>query len=162
MLVSNELIRLVCPFPDFKVMYHDQYLAIMAKYLGKIKKISLPLILYRQHSNNASASFNRVNYEQIINKQNKIANDLCALKQISLFASDGQVLSSIEKAENYFLALTHERYPRLPLIMYCYDKLGFRALLWFFRMACLGKLFAQLNYNLAPIKDKIKSFLTYK
>jgi glycosyltransferase involved in cell wall biosynthesis len=159
MLVSNELIRLVCPFPDFKVMYHDQYLAIMAKYFGKIKKVQQALILYRQHSNNVSASFNRGAYEKFINKYANLASDLYKLKQINLFESNPLILSSIDNARNFFLAVAHKRYPRLKLIKYCYVVFNLRMFFWFLRMACLGKLFAQLNYNLVTVKDKIISFL---
>lgn len=162
MLVSNELIRLVCPFPDFKVMYHDQYLAIMAKYFGKIKKVQQALMLYRQHSSNASASFNRSAYEKFINKYANLASDLYELKQINLFEKNPLILSSIENARSFFLAVAHKRYPRLPLIKYCYNVFNFRMFLWFFRMACLGKIFAQLNYDLVTVKDKIRSLFRYK
>lgn len=159
MLVSTELIRLVCPFPNFKAMYHDQYLAIMAKCFGKIRKVQQALMLYRQHSSNASASFNRGAYEKFINKYAKLAVDLHELRQIELFVNNVSVLSSIDHATNFFLSMAHKRYPRFQLLKYCWNKFDKKMFFWFIRMACLGKWFAHINYNLVPIKDKLVSFL---
>lgn len=159
MLVSTELIRLVCPFPNFKAMYHDQYLAIMAKYFGKIKKVQQTLMLYRQHSSNASASFNRGVYEKFINKYVNLASDLHELKQIELFMNSVSILSSIDRAIGFFLALAHKRYPRPKLIRHYWNEFGIRKFFWFIRMACIGKWFAHVNYNLVPIKNKVISFL---
>jgi len=50
-MFTKKLKQYVLPFPD-RLYMHDKWLGINAYYLGSIKYLDLPLIKYRQHSNN--------------------------------------------------------------------------------------------------------------
>jgi len=51
--IKKRIIVKALPFPQ-RIPMHDQWLAVMAAYYGKIEYIDKPLLLYRRHSGNAS------------------------------------------------------------------------------------------------------------
>jgi len=53
MIFNRPLITKALPFPK-EVVMHDWWVALVALYLGKIKPLTQPTILYRQHEKNAS------------------------------------------------------------------------------------------------------------
>lgn len=161
MLINRKILEHALPFPDLQIMYHDHYLAIVAVMYNKLSKYSHPLMYYRQHSFNQSSAFREIGYANILKNSKAMAEDLRKLTFLFVM-SENRYKLDLSIATEFYLAMGHESYPTLTLIYQLKSKLSPRMFFWFIRMACLGKWLAYLNYNLAPIKDKIKSFLGRK
>ena len=58
---KRGLLDKALPFPS-KIPMHDQWLAILASYYGRITYIEEPMLLYRRHGNNASYSAGKSRY----------------------------------------------------------------------------------------------------
>jgi len=58
---KKDLLRKALPFPS-NIPMHDQWLAMLAIYYGKIGYIEDPMLLYRRHANNASFSAGKSRY----------------------------------------------------------------------------------------------------
>ena len=63
-------------------------------------------------------------------------------------------------AYDFYKAMAHDKYPSYLLFKKIFPTMSIRMFFWFIRMACLGKYFANLNYNLAPLKVKIKKMVS--
>ena len=59
-------------FDQRKILMHDWYLSVLAKYYGKVTYINEPLIYYRQHDNNVVGAKNKVS--SIIDALNRADN----------------------------------------------------------------------------------------
>lgn len=159
MMIHRKLFDEVASFPVLRIIFHDQFLALCASYKGKLKKVTTPLMLYRQHSKNLSASYNRLGYQKILNNFSLMAMDLFILANLPIFNSGKDVTNDYKFVIDFFKAMAHEKYPSISLILFCKREFSLRMFFWFIRMACLSKFFGQLNYNLAPLKTKIKKWV---
>ncbi|RTL02184.1 MAG: glycosyltransferase family 2 protein [Proteobacteria bacterium] len=155
-MITRDLLNHALPFPELKVMYHDHYLAIVAKKFDKLVKFKQPLVYYRQHGCNSSSGFIHIPYNKIINNSKNMSNDLINISKTILF--DYENSNNIIYAINFYKAMAHERYPDIGLLKLLYGKMQTRMFFWFIRMACLSKWFASFNYNLSPLKLKIKQW----
>lgn len=158
MMVNREILTETLPFPEFKIMFHDQYLALYAAFKSKIKKLNIPLMFYRQHDKNVAASYRSIPYSIIIKNSGKMADDIKTIKNLELYSHNG-AQNDFNLASDFFLAMAHKKYPPISLLCFCKREFSLRMFFWFIRMACLSKFFAQLNYNLAPFKAKIKKWV---
>lgn len=158
MMVNREIFARTIPIPEFGIMFHDQYLALYASYKRKIKRVGIPLMLYRQHDKNVAASFQRMDYQSIIVNSGKMVDDLVAIRNLDLY-QDSDAKNNLNLAIDFFLAMAHKRYPSIKLLLFCNHEFTTRRFFWFIRATCLGEHFAKLNYNLAPLKAKIKKWL---
>ena len=158
MMVNREILTETLPFPEFKIMFHDQYLALYAAFKSKIKKLNIPLMFYRQHDKNVAASYRSIPYSIIIKNSGKMADDIKTIKNLELYSHNG-AQNDFNLASDFFLAMAHKKYPPISLLCFCKREFSLRMFFWFIRMACLSKFFAQLNYNLAPLKAKIKKWV---
>lgn len=159
MMVNRDIFASIIPIPEFRIMFHDQYLALYASYKRKIKRVVIPLMFYRQHDKNVAASFQRVDYQAIIVNSERMMDDLVTIRNLELYqGSDAK--NDLSLAIDFFLAMAHKRYPSIKLLLFCKRKFTTKRFFWFIRVACLGEYFAKLNYNLAPLKTKIKKWLS--
>lgn len=137
------------PFPETKLMFHDWYLAITAAFFNKIKRFPVPLMYYRQHTANASVSYHNVNYIKFRDDSLTFAKDFTTLKNSIISTKHKAISNEIELSIQYYLALSHKKYPNPKLLIHLIKKFTIRKFLWFMRMAMLSEKFAEINYTLS-------------
>lgn len=159
MMIKKDLLNHALPLPDLKIMYHDQYLAIVARKFNKLVKFKLPLVYYRQHACNSSSGFINIPYNKIINNSKNMSNDLINISKTSVFSNKNS--NDIINAIKFHKAMAHEKYPDIELLKVLYNRMQPRMFFWSVRMTCFSKWFASFNYNnLAPLKLKIKQMFS--
>lgn len=85
-MISRELIELAMPIPKEFYM-HDYYFALYASYHNRLKRISIPLVYYRQHGNNVLGS-TRQTYDQFIQRSKLHYVSLESLQTKSVFVNN--------------------------------------------------------------------------
>ncbi len=150
MMISKTLLQVSLPFPDINIMYHDQYLGIIAKKNNKLIQLRQQLVYYRQHASNQSGGVGGINLDIFLNNSYLMAKDL---KLISSYINfDKHELNELDTAIDFFYAMAHKKYPSLKLLVKLFMTLNIRMFLWFVRMTCLSKYGARLNYELSSVK----------
>ncbi|TXI91482.1 MAG: glycosyltransferase family 2 protein [Neisseriales bacterium] len=100
-LFKRELINLALPIPT-GFYIHDHYLAIAASYFGKLNYLSIPLIKYRQHSNNQIGKNYQVSFDKFKEARQKVGSSLKLLANASFFS---QTQTTIQLVAEYHLAI---------------------------------------------------------
>ena len=85
-IISRELIDMAMPIPNEFYM-HDYYFALYASYYNRLKRISIPLVYYRQHGNNVLGS-TRQTYDQFIQRSKLHYVSLESLQTKNVFANN--------------------------------------------------------------------------
>mgnify|MGYP000493999457 CR=1 FL=1 len=157
MLINRHLLELGMPLPNLSIMYHDHYFALLAISEEKLHRCNKVLQYYRQHSTNQSEAFKNISYKKIIENSNKMSSDMLLLLKNKVLSKN---TADILLAYDFYKAMAHDKYPSYLLFKKIFPTMSIRMFFWFIRMACLGKYFANLNYNLAPLKVKIKKMVS--
>ena len=85
-LINRKLLDVLPDMPS-EIIYHDWYLGVISSYYKKIKYLSEPLVLYRQHSDqqtsNLSLYWNPIKrFKRNVNNLLRHYNDLKCLKSV--------------------------------------------------------------------------------
>lgn len=146
-LFKRNLLDYALPIPA-KFYGHDHYLAIIARYLGDIKYIDIPLIQYRQHGKNLFGVNLKVSFDKFLLARKRVEVSLRTLLLLQSFKqNDVAVIELVADYHNsIYLGKWQSKYSKFKILKF---PRGWRYFIAYFILTGFGSHYvAKQLYNL--------------